>query len=580
MKRASLLAVCLAVACSSSGGGGDGGAGDGGVGPITPVDPGSGDVAPVEPDPTNPKDDAGGALGWSSAPELKGVLYRKNRDSVQLVLPAVDGAADYRVALVPKGVSVSADAKGESIKGTTIFCAGYKQRNAPKGARELLRQIEVTGLGAETRLVIEAIATPCPFGGVIGAQHADVNADTVEVPVADRVKFSVYTEAEVSARFGSVIVNGHGPGATLASQGDPTPPKVLARTAVKVQTLGTSTTPPGVTFFDDFAANDAPAFVSNVTDDGGRSQQGKLLRNQSWSFYTFGAEHAQFFPWRGQLGMVLADWGQEIMSTTFMIPKKPVALSASDYLHVTYEVATDATARRYWWFFLCGADQAGATMDASGTLKKNVVQTPFFMNDDGLNPSLGSWNCLQIFPRDGWPFPLPPNDARPETEVRVMVNAANKPGRDSVVDVSPAMYDKDTGPPSWYRQRDGKGTLVAPMLDDQQLVSPRTRYDLFIKRDRVVMYVNGQQRLCNDFPTVALTMAEGVPGFGQVFYHSAAERVEFSVDYWDRTGQRYYLENTPYVDARQWDNVGWGEHVGLPGGIVSAFDESACYRHQ
>jgi hypothetical protein len=59
------------------------------------------------------------------------------------------------------------------------------------------------------------------------------------------------------------------------------------------------------------------------------------------------------------------------------------------------------------------------------------------------------------------------------------------------------------------------------------------------------MYVNGEQRLCNDFPTVALTMAEGALGFGQVLYHSAAEREEFRAPYWDRTGQRYYLEIHP-----------------------------------
>jgi hypothetical protein len=68
-------------------------------------------------------------------------------------------------------------------------------------------------------------------------------------------------------------------------------------------------------------------------------------------------------------------------------------------------------------------------------------------------------------------------------------------------------------------------------------------------------------------------MAEGALGFGQVYYHSAAERDEFYRDYWDRRGQRYYLENSPFVDERAWDNVGYGEHVGLP----SNFDPSVCH---
>ena len=103
----------------------------------------------------------------------------------------------------------------------------------------------------------------------------------------------------------------------------------------------------------------------------------------------------------------------------------------------------------------------------------------------------------------------------------------------------------------------------------------RTRFDVWIKRDRVFMYVNGKQRLCNDVPQSALTMAEGALAFGQVLYHSAAERLEFSRDYNDRTGQRYYLENAPYVDERDWDNVGYEAQVGAP----SDFDPAPCYRH-
>jgi hypothetical protein len=124
------------------------------------------------------------------------------------------------------------------------------------------------------------------------------------------------------------------------------------------------------------------------------------------------------------------------------------------------------------------------------------------------------------------------------------------------------------------------GNLTAPMLDDQELIAPRTTYDLFLRRDRAVMYVNGQQRICNDFGPVALTMAEGALGFGQVLYHTAIERMEIlSPDNWDRSGQRYIVEDTPYIDHRTWDNVAYGEHVALPSGGVSTFDESMCFAY-
>ena len=155
-----------------------------------------------------------------------------------------------------------------------------------------------------------------------------------------------------------------------------------------------------------------------------------------------------------------------------------------------------------------------------------------------------------------------------------MANKAGNLGLSSVVDTSPMQYQNmSIGPPSWFRTQDSNGKLIGKILDDQQLIAPRTKFDIYIRRDRVVMYVNGEQRICNDLGTNGkLTMAEGALGFGQVFYHSAAERDEFDNSYWDRRGQRYYLENSPFIDVRSWDNVGYDEHVALPNG----FDASVC----
>ena len=89
-----------------------------------------------------------------------------------------------------------------------------------------------------------------------------------------------------------------------------------------------------------------------------------------------------------------------------------------------------------------------------------------------------------------------------------------------------------------------------------------------------MLFVNGQQRLCNDFAKYPLTMAEAAVAFGQVLYHSAAERLEFSRSFNLRTGQRYYLENAPYADEREWDNLGFEENVTAP----ANFDPSPCFQ--
>lgn len=573
-------AGCDAGETGSTGGAGgtggtDPGAAGGSGGAVVPDGADVPDAVPgvVDENPTNPTDDQGSALAWPAAPLLEGVMVAAGRDSAEIVLPVVPGARDYRVFAIPKGVSIEADSDGhEKVIGTTVYCAGFRQHNAPAAPLELLRRVEVAGLAGETRLVVEAIDEACPFTGVLGVEHADLIVDKDEVDPVDHGVYSVFTEPEIVEAYGSLIVNGHAPGAKTGSPAPLQPTKVLARTTLRVTPAGAADSP--MQFFEDFATSDQPVFISDLPGLG-RSMKGKLFENERFTFTSYGADLTQSFVDRGRLHTLLADWAQDIFSTNVMYPRSAVELSDTDYLHVTFTVAGNATGRRYWWLALCGAETPGATIDQEGRLLGDIIQTPFFYQADGLDPSVEGWNCLQVFPRDGFPFSLPPTDTDPESEVRVMVNLAGAPEHENVVNVSPPMYPEDIGKPSWYRQRDAEGNLVAPMLDDQMLVAPSARYDLYIRRDRVVMYVEGEQRLCNDFPQVALTMAEGALGFGQVLYHSLAERIELHAEYWDRTGQRYYLENTPFIDARAWDDVGYTEHVPAPPG----FDGSRCYVH-
>jgi len=42
---------------------------------------------------------------------------------------------------------------------------------------------------------------------------------------------------------------------------------------------------------------------------------------------------------------------------------------------------------------------------------------------------------------------------------------------------------------------------------------------------------------------------------------------------WVKTGQHYYLHNTPFVDVRSFDNIGMRESVALP----PSFKPGPCY---
>lgn len=531
--------------------------------------------AVLAPNPSAPTGEGGATLRWAPAPLMDGVKVLANRDSAVLIVPAVAGARDYRAFRVPEGTRLNTNFFGdEEVMGTVIHCAGNRQHNDAAGVLTVMRQVEVTGLQGPTQIVIEAVDRPCPFTGVQGNQHGTVPVTIDELPLNERHPFTVFTRDEISAAYGSLIVNGHGPGDMLGVPSPHIAPKVLARTAVIVTPTGAQPPLTG-TFFDSFDDDaDQPQLVRALADSGNRSQNGQLLTNSKWAFYTWGSDLSQFFIERGELHSVLADWDQDIFSSNVAIPRRPFALSDSSYLHLHYEVASDATARRYWWMFVCGSDTPGQTLDSNGLLRAQIVQTPFFYDTDGRNPSLAGWNCLQVFPLDGSPMTLGPTDTRPESDLRIIVNASNGAERDSVRQVSPNQYRDSTVAKSWYRQQHGNGgALGKPVLDDQMLIAPRTRMDLYVRRDRVVAYVNGEQRACNDFPNQRLTMAEGAVGFSQVLYHSAAEHLELRESFDDRSGQLYYLFNTPFVDSRTWDNLGVEEDVSSP----PSFDAGACF---
>src|SRR6185312_1775193 len=115
MKKPFILVAAITIACSSSSptspNSDDAGVATDTGSSVTPdptQTPDAGQPPQVDSDPTNPKDDAGHDLSWAAAPLMQGVAVVPNRDSAIVIVPAVAGAADYRVATLPDGVNVTA----------------------------------------------------------------------------------------------------------------------------------------------------------------------------------------------------------------------------------------------------------------------------------------------------------------------------------------------------------------------------------------------------------------------------------------------------------------------------------------
>jgi hypothetical protein len=92
----------------------------------------------------------------------------------------------------------------------------------------------------------------------------------------------------------------------------------------------------------------------------------------------------------------------------------------------------------------------------------------------------------------------------------------------------------------------------------------------------VVIYVEGEQRICQNLDPADITMAEGALGFWHVLYHTSAEFQEIrngDPTAVPQTGQHQIMHNTPFADQRSYDNVGFREDIALP----ADFDPKRCY---
>jgi len=518
-----------------------------------------------------------------------------NLDSAVININPVEGAKEYRAFVVKDGVEILTDASDrEVVNGATIYCAGQRQHSAPAlTTPEVMKQIEVLDIHEPTDFVVEAIDQLCPFPGIVGLSDAtvavtspDATADLKALPMP------IVTEAGIRAKYGSMFINGQGPSTTPGQPAAPNTPKVLKRWTVRVAPLDEAAAAKRrtSTFFADFSKPDPFEWVppgpnDAHNDDGtwhgpeGFGYSIGIYQNSQFSAYTTNTETIKgnnFFVDRGMLRSNLPDLWQDVMGTLLTIPKKPAQFKDDAYLHVTFETSTNSTARRYWWLSLCGAANAGETLTPQGLLTHVIALPSGFWNPDAPNPTEGNWNCLIVFPHDGLGTPVPATaKTNPESSLIVLIHKGGAPKKQSAVNVSPQQLSAAFSP-AWFRQMKGGQVTDTGILDDLIGEQPRAHFDFYVSRQRVIMYVNGGQRMCNDFGPEKLTMAEAAVGFNDALYHSSAEHSELMDRNSDRTGQFHYIKNTIFADAKGWDNVGFEEGVALP----DSFNGADCYTYK
>jgi hypothetical protein len=486
-------------------------------------------------------------------------------NSAVVLVDPVPGAVDYRAWPIATS-RVEFVEGGERVVGPVTYCAGFRQRATKAGPRETATRIEVANLAEPTEYMIEALDRPCPFPGALGWSEGEDESEISGVPASPFA-----TPGTIRDRYGSLIVNGHGPGPSRGLPADPSAPRVLARSRVLATPLSGAAAEARrtATFFADFQTDELPTQVpgGDVADafhlPAGFGYVTMITETAALGFYGPNTDlfrDNQAFVQNGQLhlGATSANDGT---GAVLVVPKTIAHLpTATDrYLHITFETRGTSMDRRFWWLSVCGAEQVGSTLDASGRLVGFIAPSLGLLGE--ANPSTEAWNCFIVAAKDGRNTAWPPGSTapNPETSMTFVVYPA---GGGPASNVSP---DLNGGDATWLRQRRNGASTELSIADDVQDIAPKARFDLYLSRSRAILAVEGTTRACSNFGPSQLTMAEAAVGFNSM---QDGPQVQNGLLTDARSGLTYYLENTPLIDDRTWDNIGFEEDVAGPADLV------------
>lgn len=571
-------------------------------------------------------------------PSISDIAILNRGDAAIIYVPAVKDAADYRAYIVDSSVTFA----GSQPRNAVVACAGYRQRfarnvnqvipgaSADPLARELIQAIEVPGLIVDGNysIIVEALATPCPFPGVMAHTNAAIPAGSGSFPYRS---FN-----EIKTLYGNEILNGQGSalndytvskenGALPAEElgrpvapGDaraPADPQVIARSAIVITRPAADESENAPVFdvgpnavFDDFASDGIMTSLKQETrsQGAGLAVSGKF---KDWYFWTMRVQPAfdetnnwegptnpkaiQVWQRHGRLYTTFADMAQDVMGGVYFASTKsmPQQLDTSQYVHSMFRIDSGATNRRYWHWLMCGAETAEELVDPATHIPRILpIGTGFFQDPGGFNPSSNhdgepltqyhEKECLGLAQIGAaWIFGTPPDAGpgwfdSPHSSLHAMIHPAGT--RQGVINLKPSgIPDGDTnvqGGMGW--RLDANKHPTSPMFEPFDQQAPLTHYDIFVRPDRVIFYVNGRQAWCGDLSDRPLTMKYGLIAYGNVLYHSGAENSEAYVG--GTGGAFHYIMNTPWADTRIWDLVAHSQKIDIPTQFV--FNPAACFK--
>jgi hypothetical protein len=571
------------------------------------------------------------ASSTESIPYIPSIKLLGRRDSLIIYVPNVAGAADYRAYIS------AADAAPKMMA-----CAGYRQRAwaakedapfnsqtptvLPNVVRELVQAIELPGLvnAGDYTVVVEALASPCPFTGMPGHTSAAIAMETAPLKSQTGGTIPIVSYTDVAKSYGSEIVNGQGASSDwflLAGQkrGQAAPAtaiNVIARSTMRVAMpfADEATNAPIIdvgpnAVFDDFRTNAVATDFRAVANRSFGSSKAFEGAFNNWYFLGTSAQAAvgevagggslgaQVWTRHGRLNITLADWAQDVFSAVHFssLTAKPVALDQNLYAHSFFRVDSGATGRRYWHWLMCGADDITTLVDPATNIPRiRHLLRPGFYEANGNNPTSPSDSetltpyhnreCINLLQLAASNPDLPKladgsNGPAPAQTLIASINPANTAR--GTINLTPAIFNRGYGTPTINWRLDENNNYAGPIIEPFDQQAPLTHFDVFVKNDRMVLFINGRQAACWDMKARPLAMRYGHILYGQVLYHSNAEVDEYYLpkrtldkSYQPPIGLFHYTLNTPAADHRSWDALGHTEKIEIP--ALFKFNERLC----
>ncbi len=380
----------------------------------------------------------------------------------------------------------------ELVVGEARFQKAVHQGNTPVNA------LVWSGLTGPTQLVVEALDQGCPWQGLLASQSVPASTEHQAVLTPDN--------ARAADPYGEVFINGQQDGAPR--------PRAIARSIVQISPQPADTS---LDFFDGFDSDPGP-FVSvpYTSPDGAaeRFQSPKYdvtLYRMDYTPLTMGRLLNQFW-------VTWADGAHDFEAKFRMTANQKATLPAASgsYLHVTMEVDTVSTGRRYPQILIS---------DQSAPVQDNLAQ--------------GTTIVVQTF--GGWPNRFDIEFCNHQTWT---VTGQCPRYATDMVDLSNV----------------GASIGPAPVTGEFAGVDRPVRWDVYASTDHVYAFLDGQPAACAILPTSGgqPVMAAGpvTVTFGDVLYHSGIDVPD--------PPYTFHQAHLKLETQRHLDNFGWKSGVAAP----------------